>query len=429
MAEVSTSGSAPIKTTPCDNSTNVAQSDAADTVRRVSGVQLPKEDGPLLWFDSKPFIKTTDDTRALLARLLQFDFNGICLYPENVAELIPQLPGRFRRMLHVDNLAQWETTRAKIAPEQKKSGDRIAIHCVASKDRSVLEKARHAGWETCYRTLVDDAKTLHDSFEEGRLHSYVMISFRDPTNIPLELVIASLQKTDTILIKETHNDIDDAIVSLGVLEVGADGVMACFSSHRQVDEFQRKLAARNEGSIPIQVGTVSRTVHLGLGYRSCIDTTTLFCPHEGLVVGSTSTGGILCCPEVFHLPYMDLRPFRVNAAAVHSYLYNIDNRTNYLSELKAGSPVMLVSTSGKTKRAYVGRIKTEIRPLLLIECMFPDKTPVNIIVQDDWHVRIFSDQGTPSNVTDLKPGDKVLGYTTEPGRHVGIKVDEHIIEV
>ncbi|MBD4708861.1 hypothetical protein GUG31_13320, partial [Xanthomonas citri pv. citri] len=25
-------------------------------------------------------------------------------------------------------------------------------------------------------------------------------------------------------------------------------------------------------------------------------------------------------------------------------------------------------------------------------------------------------------------GDKVLGHVTEPGRHVGIKVDEHIIE-
>lgn len=261
MVEASTPlGSVSVKGAPRDNNTNVVRSDAGDAARRPNGAGSQRGEAPLLWFDSKPFIKATDEARTLFARLLQSDFNGICLYPDNLAELMPQLPGRFRRMLHVDNLSEWEATHAKIVPDQKKSSDRIAIHCVASKDRAVLEKAGHAGWETCYRTRVDDAKTLHDSFEEGRHHDYVMISFRDPTNIPLELVIASLQNTDTILIKETHSDVDDAVVSLGVLEVGADGVMTCFASHGQVDEFQRKLATRNESTIPIQVGTVSRTL-------------------------------------------------------------------------------------------------------------------------------------------------------------------------
>ena len=49
-------------------------------------------------------------------------------------------------------------------------------------------------------------------------------------------------------------------------------------------------------------------------------------------------------------------------------------------------------------------------------------------MQDDWHVRVFSDDGKPLNITELKQGDKVLGHTTEPGRHVGIRVNEHIIE-
>ena len=156
--------------------------------------------------------------------------------------------------------------------------------------------------------------------------------------------------------------------------------------------------------------------------------TTLISPTEGLLVGSTSQGGILCCPEVFFLPYMELRPFRVNAGAVHSYVYNSGNRTDYMTELRAGSPVTLVDLHGRTRKATVGRVKTEVRPLRLIEVEFPGNKTVNVIMQDDWHVRVFSEQGGPLNITELKPGDKVLGLVSEMGRHVGISVDEQIVE-
>ncbi len=145
-------------------------------------------------------------------------------------------------------------------------------------------------------------------------------------------------------------------------------------------------------------------------------------------MGSTSHGAILCCPEVFFLPYMELRPFRVNAGAVHSYVYTFGDRTDYMTELGAGSPVMVVDRTGVTRRASVGRMKTEVRPLRLIEAEFRGGERVNVILQDDWHVRIFSDDARPLNITELRAGDKVLGHLASPGRHVGIKVDEHIIE-
>jgi len=165
-----------------------------------------------------------------------------------------------------------------------------------------------------------------------------------------------------------------------------------------------------------------------MGYRACIDTGTLFDDDEGMLVGSTSQGGILCCPEVYFLPYMELRPFRVNAGAVHSYVYNTNDRTDYMSELKAGSNVMLVNSKGRVRTAPVGRVKIEKRPLRIIEVEFPNGEEVNVIMQDDWHVRIFSDKAKPLNISELKAGDKVLGYVTEVGRHVGIKIDENIIE-
>jgi 3-dehydroquinate synthase II/3-amino-4-hydroxybenzoic acid synthase len=199
-------------------------------------------------------------------------------------------------------------------------------------------------------------------------------------------------------------------------------------SHGVLSEFVARLSRLERPAVELSVATVVRTTPIGMGVRSCIDTTTIFSPTEGILVGSTSQGAILCCPEVFFLPYMELRPFRVNAGAVHSYVYNFNNRTDYMSELKAGSHVMVVDRAGITRRASVGRMKTEVRPLRLIEAEFQGGERVNVIMQDDWHVRIFSADAKPLNITELRPGDKVLGHLAGPGRHVGIKVDEHIIE-
>ena len=124
----------------------------------------------------------------------------------------------------------------------------------------------------------------------------------------------------------------------------------------------------------------------------------------------------------------DRSPVRVNAGAVHSYVYNFGDRTDYMSELRAGSPVMIVDRTGASRKSAVGRMKTEIRPLRLIEVEFKTGERVNTIMQDDWHVRIFSDDAKPLNITELRSGDNVLGHVAVPGRHVGIKVDEHILE-
>jgi 3-dehydroquinate synthase II/3-amino-4-hydroxybenzoic acid synthase len=193
-------------------------------------------------------------------------------------------------------------------------------------------------------------------------------------------------------------------------------------------EVTNRLEARDAAGVLLETATVVRSEPIGMGYRSCIDLATLFDPREGMIIGSTSQGGILCCPEVYFLPYMELRPFRVNAGAVHSYVYNVGNRTDYMSELRAGSSVMVVDHTGKVRRAPVGRMKTEVRPLRIIEAEFASGERVNTIMQDDWHVRIFSHDALPLNITALKPGDKVLAHLAKPGRHVGISVDEHILE-
>ncbi|MEZ4308318.1 MAG: 3-dehydroquinate synthase II [Polyangiaceae bacterium] len=383
--------------------------------------RMDRRDELIVWYDTAGLSAPTDAER-ILERALGLAYTGVVLYPDNVAALGPAVPARCLKVYHADT-AEDLSRLPKSAP-----GDDAYV--VASPKLDVLAKASQLGYGTCYRAYVDDGQSLHAAIREGHRHGYLMVRFRDPTNIPLELVIATLQATRTVLIKEINGpaDVDDAIVTLGVMEVGADGVMFSPRSHAVLSDFVGRLSVLARTTLDLGVGTVVRAVPIGMGVRSCIDTTALFSPTEGLLVGSTSQGGVLCCPEVFFLPYMELRPFRVNAGAVHSYVYNFGNRTDYMTELKAGSPVMIVDRTGATRRATVGRMKTEVRPLRLIEAELSGGERVNVILQDDWHVRVFSDDAKPLNITELRPGDRVLAYGAQPGRHVGIKVDEHIVE-
>ena len=375
----------------------------------------------LVWFDTAG-MGTPLDADRLLERVVNAAYTGVVLYPDNAAALAPVLPARFLRVFHaeeVEDLARLSSLR----------GESASV-VVASPHLAVLAKAAEAGHPTCYRAFVDDGASLQQAVGEGHRHAYLMVRFRDPTNIPLELLIATLQATRTSLVKEISGaeDVDDAIVTLGVMEVGADGVAFSPRSHEVLADFLARIRRMERAAVTLDVATVVRCAPIGMGVRSCIDTTTLFSETEGLLVGSTSHGAILCCPEVFFLPYMELRPFRVNAGAVHSYVYAFGDRTDYMTELGAGSPVMVVDRTGVTRRASVGRMKTEVRPLRLIEAEFKGGERVNVILQDDWHVRIFSDDARPLNITELRPGDRVLGHLASPGRHVGIKVDEHILE-
>ncbi len=386
------------------------------------------------WYDTAgldvPFRLPADDADRSpeLDRLISAGYTGIVLYPggePGAAAIAGRLPERVLRVLHVRDEADYLAARSLIP-----AGPASRAWVVSSEDAAALARAAAEGVATCLRISALDQDSLTRAIRAGRAHRYLCMRFPDPTNIPLELVIASLQSSSTVVIKEITDpdDAQDAIVALGVMEVGSDGVL--FSPRRadRLAVFAGALAEVSEPRVALSVATVVRTVPVGLGHRGCIDLASLFEPTEGLLVGSTSQGGILCCPEVFHLPYMDLRPFRVNAGAVHSYVWGGGDRTNYLSELRAGSPAMIVGLDGRTRSAPVGRIKTEIRPLRLIEVGFGTGERANVIMQDDWHVRVYSSAGKPRNITELRPGDEVLAHLSRPGRHVGLPVDETIEE-
>ncbi|MEV6964604.1 3-dehydroquinate synthase II [Hamadaea sp. NPDC051192] len=273
---------------------------------------------------------------------------------------------------------------------------------------------------------VSDAATLERACVAARESQWSLIRFTDPTKIPLEIVLAAAHKSDGVIVTEVA-DLPEAEIVYGVLERGSDGVL--LAPQRVGDATKlRSVAVGGGGELSLVELQVVATEHIGMGERACVDTCSHFREDEGILVGSHSKGMILCCSETHPLPYMPTRPFRVNAGAIHSYTLSGAGRTHYLSELKAGSKVRAVDSKGQTRLVTVGRVKIETRPLLAIDAVAPDGRQVNLIVQDDWHVRVLGPGGTVLNTTELKPGDKVLGYLPTEDRHVGYPIDEFCLE-
>lgn len=273
---------------------------------------------------------------------------------------------------------------------------------------------------------VDDRESLMKTVELAPHADVVIIEFKDPTNIPLELVLARTQRSETRIFKKVKEAIDGE-VSFLTMESGADGILLASDDLSQIVELNTAYEKATVMKFNLQPAVVTRIEHAGMGDRVCIDTTSELTTDEGMILGSTSTGGILVCSETHHLPYMNLRPFRVNAGGMHMYVWGPDNMALYLSDLKAGDRLLVYNSKGDAREVTVGRTKTERRPLLLIEAKIGDKT-VNAFIQDDWHVRVMGEGGKICPSAEVKVGDKLCGFIDEPGRHVGIKIDETIKE-
>lgn len=69
-------------------------------------------------------------------------------------------------------------------------------------------------------------------------------------------------------------------------------------------------------------------------------------------------------PQCMESQYINSRPFRVNAGAVHAYVQAPNGKTAYLSELRSGSDVLVADAAGRTRSAVVGRCKVEVRPMV-----------------------------------------------------------------
>jgi 3-dehydroquinate synthase II len=164
--------------------------------------------------------------------------------------------------------------------------------------------------------------------------------------------------------------------------------------------------------------------------RVCIDTGSLMDDAEGMLVGSLSRGLFFVHAETAESPYVESRPFRVNAGAVHAYVRNPEGGTNYLAELSSGDEVQVVDRDGGTREAIVGRVKIEKRPMFRIQAEVTTDDGVDrveTLIQNAETVKVATDEGRTA-VTDLEAGDEVVVYYEDVARHFGEAVEESIIE-
>ena len=259
--------------------------------------------------------------------------------------------------------------------------------------------------------------------------NYVIVIGKDWKIIPLENIIAELQHKEAKVIAGVQSA-EEARTALETLEYGADGVLI---DTDDVSELKRAVEMRDAstmGTIPLATARITKVEELEMGDRVCVDTCSLMVRGEGMLVGSQSFALFLVHSESEESPYVAARPFRVNAGAVYAYVL-VGEKTRYLSELKSGEEVLIVNAEGSARKAVIGRVKIEKRPLMLVEAAVDvgvgETRMCSIILQNAETIKLMG-KDKPISVVDLKEGDEVLVHVTEAARHFGIAVEEMVIE-
>jgi 3-dehydroquinate synthase II len=292
---------------------------------------------------------------------------------------------------------------------------------------SSLDAARARTVSGTRAAYVVIANKRYEEFavQMGRTADYLLVIGTDWKVIPLENMIAGLQGA-TVKIISGVKTAEEARLALATLEKGADGVLLDCLDPSEIKRVMETVEQSEKGRIELVSATVTAVKAVGMGDRVCVDTASMMSFGEGMLIGSQAKGFFLVHSESEDSPYVAARPFRVNAGAVHAYI-RVGEKTRYLSELKSGDEVTIVSKEGLARTAIVGRAKIEKRPMILIEAEANGQR-ISTLLQNAETIKLVGSDGSPCPVTDLKAGDEVLVHLEEMARHFGMKIEESILE-
>jgi 3-dehydroquinate synthase II len=297
------------------------------------------------------------------------------------------------------------------------------IVVLSSLDPEKLKMLKAKGKTVAVKITITGKKDEETAITATELNAdYVIVGTPDWKIIPLENLIAKTRGKTKLLAEVSSTK--EAKVALKTLELGSDGVALKTADPEELTataEFAKK------GSLALELVAVEVTCvkEIGTGARACIDTCELMKPGEGMLLGCQSSGLFLVQAEVHESPYVETRPFRVNAGPLSLYSLTSPTRTRYLSELKAGEEVLVVDREGRARLTNVARSKIEWRPMLLIEADCGGIT-LKLIAQNAETIRVVTPEGSKA-VTDLQKGDKILARVEEGGRHFGTLVKEEAV--
>jgi 3-dehydroquinate synthase II len=312
-------------------------------------------------------------------------------------------------------------TRAKVAA----SSEETDIQVLGTFDENRLNELKIMNKVVAVKVTIKGKEDQKTAIRAAELSSnYIILSCPDWKVIPLENLIANT-RGKTKLLAEVSS-IEEAKVALKTLELGADGIVFKTANSDELIEMTNIVKEKAQKVELVSV-KVTELRQIGTGARVCVDTCELMKPGEGMLVGCQSSGLFLVQAEVHESPYVETRPFRVNAGPVSLYTLSSPTKTRYLSELKAGDEILIVDRKGNARSTNVARVKIEWRPMILIEAEHEGKR-IKTIVQNAETIRLVNEEGSKS-VAELKVGDSVLAHVTEGGRHFGTLVkEERVIE-
>jgi 3-dehydroquinate synthase II len=347
------------------------------------------------------------------------------------------MPWRYSKVALAEKEIVLDITNARelnhLIEDAKSMGIRRVISRNATNDeeldgmtRIIVPNSKSGNENTAVWLEINSVKDVQSAIESsGHGHAFVVVQCNNWKIIPLENLIAEFQRMKRKLYAymTTKSDIELAFT---ILEKGVDGVVI---PAKLIDTARQLILQLQESSnFPLTKATITAITDVGVGERVCIDTASQLSIGEGLLVGSKSSFFFLVHSETIKSEYIPTRPFRVNAGAIHSYVLGQDNKTRYISEIKSGDKVQIVSINGSSRSVIVGRAKIERRPLVMIVARV-EQLEGSILLQKAETIRLVRSDHTPVPVTELKEGEEVLVHLGgSTGRHFGGEVDEFIVE-
>ncbi|MFW6110801.1 MAG: 3-dehydroquinate synthase II [Thermoproteota archaeon] len=290
-------------------------------------------------------------------------------------------------------------------------------------DESRIKEMKDRGQTVAVKVNIKSKKDEDTAIKAAELSSdYIIIRCSNWKVIPLENLIAKTRGKSQLLAEVSTPE--EAKLALETLELGADGVVLRTQHPKELME-TADIAKKETPQVKLATVKVVNSQEIGTGARVCVDTCDIMSPGEGLLLGCQASALFLVQAEVRDTPYVEPRPFRVNAGPVSLYTLSSSNRSRYLSELKSGDEVLIVDREGKTRSTNVARVKIEWRPMILVEAEYQGKK-IKTIGQNAETIRFVTEEGSKM-ITELNPGDKLLAHVVEGGRHFGTLVKEETV--
>jgi len=295
-----------------------------------------------------------------------------------------------------------------------------------SNDLEIARNFKNKGKKVAAYVEISSKKHEELARMLGKVVDYLILVGKDWTVIPLENIIADLQKEDVKIIAAIDSP-EDAKLAIETLEIGTDGVIFQGNTFKQIKEIAKIVDEASQEEYELKEAIVTNIKPVGSGDRVCIDTSSMLSKGEGMLIGSYSKAMFLVHSESLESEYVASRPFRVNAGPVQAYVMVPESKTKYLSELETGDEVLAVDKDGKTRTVIVGRVKIEKRPLILVEAEY-DGIKIKSLLQNAETIRLVNENNEAISVSDLKIGDKLKVFIDKGARHFGMSIDETIIE-